>query len=114
MFDNWIATISSLLFVIPISSQIINAKHIHALPGLTSRDNPLNNLDDPQPSLREPDFSRDDEPILRWCAPIGLGLENIEPENTKPNNSSNTSDKIGTVRSDDCISDFDEIEPSEE
>ncbi|MGK7894850.1 MAG: hypothetical protein AB4372_14850, partial [Xenococcus sp. (in: cyanobacteria)] len=102
MFSKSTISIFSWLFFISIGSQIIDAGPTMAFPDLRPIDNPLINLDDPRPGIREPDFSRNDEPILRLCAPKGAEVNESQLENEKPNNSADFSNSSSQENLDNC------------
>ena len=102
MFSKSTISIFSWLFFISIGSQIINAGHTMAFPDFRPTDNPLINLDDPRPRIREPDFSRNDEPILRLCAPKEAEVNEIQLENEELNNSSDITNSSSQENLDNC------------
>ncbi len=102
MFSKSTTSIFSWLFFISVGSQVINAGHTKAFPDLRPTDNPLINLDDPRPGIREPDFSRNDEPILRLCAPKGAEVNQNQLEYDEPNNSADFSNSSSQENLDNC------------
>ena len=102
MFSKNRTAIFSLLFFVSIGSQIMNAGKTKAFPDLRPTDNPLIHMKDPQPAIRELDFSRDDEPILRWCAPTGLGLNQSTHEIVRSGNSYEIITRTRVEDSDEC------------
>ncbi len=108
MFGKHTTSIYFLLFFLSEGSVILDAGHTQAFPDLRPTDNPLIHRDDPIPPYKEPLLSKDEEPILLWCAPIGLGLENIEPENNEVDNSSDTARYNSQESPNDCIPVFED------
>ncbi|MDJ0648544.1 MAG: hypothetical protein QNJ60_07520 [Xenococcaceae cyanobacterium MO_188.B19] len=102
MFSKSSTSIFSWLFFVSIGSQIIDAEETKAFPDLRPTDNPLINLDDPRPGIREPDFSRNDEPILRLCVPKGAEVNQNQLENEELNNSSDPTNSSSQENLDNC------------